>query len=290
MSSSSPNWPDRALVGYVMAYATPSPATPQMISDALSHHYRVFVYAFGYIEPDNSVRLPDGLPESDLKSQIDQIHDGGGIALLSFGGQNNTFTPGPIVETAAINTATVLRQYGFDGIDLDLEDVQVDVAYLEHYIHLLRDQDPHLFVTGAPQIAGGHDGRASLAPSSVFTQAFLERVEFDALFIQAYNQYGGAVFDNLQDTDVGFITASFAPLSRFIPEGTRIIIGEPACDAAGSGLSDPADITRDLQSGSVLKSPRYGGIMTWAINYDADQNWSFAHGVAHLCGATTTNR
>ena len=121
---------------------------------------------------------------------------------------------------------------------------------------------------------------ASLAPDTVFSRAFLQAANFDALLIQEYNQFGGAVFDGLQDTEEGFISASFGPLTQLVPSNTKIIIGEPANTAAGSGLSDPTSVVRDIQSGEVLQSPQYGGVMVWAVNYDYEQNWSFSLDVA----------
>ncbi len=278
----SSKWPDRALVGYVMAYSyTPPPSnvTDGMISDAIKNHYNVFVYAFGAIDSSNNVTLPDGISEADLSTQIQNIHANNGLALLSFGGQNNTFSPGSNVTQAADNTAALIQKYGFDGVDLDLESITVDSAYLESYINELRNKDSSILLTAAPQIAGGYGGPAALAPTNIFTTDFLIKAKFDAILVQEYNQFGGAVFDGKQDTDVGFITASFDPLAKIIPSATKIVVGEPANSTAGSGLSNPADVVQDINSGDVKQSKQYGGVMTWAINYDADQGWSFANGV-----------
>jgi len=284
----SSRWPDQALVGYVIAYnytAPPSKTTNEMITEALSNNYKVFVYSFGYINNANVVSLPDGIDGSDLAQQLTTIHNAGGLALLSFGGQNNTYSPGPDANEAAENTAAFMQKYGFDGVDLDLEDVSVGTEYLEAYIATMREKVSGMLVTCAPQIAGGYGGPASFAPANIFTAEFLKRAQFDAVLVQEYNQYGGAVFDGKQDTDVGFISASFVPLTQIVPSETKIVVGEPSTTAAGSGLSDPQDVVTDISSGSVRQSPQYGGIMTWAINYDAGQDWAFARGVSRVVGA-----
>ncbi|GAA3919354.1 glycosyl hydrolase family 18 protein [Litoribacillus peritrichatus] len=276
------SWPSKSLVGYVSAYGSSVPAnvSDNMIREAIQNKYTVFVYAFGYVHKDNQVSLPSGVetPVSNLAEQINMIHQAGGLALLSFGGQNNTFLPTDPVE-AAKNTVLLCQYHGFDGVDLDLEDIEVGVDFLDLYVSTIRQKDSSLFITAAPQIAGGYGGPASLAPANVFTTSFLKSANFDALFIQEYNQYGGAVFDGLQDTDVGFISASYGPLTKIVPARTKIVVGEPASGSAGSGLSDPSDVVKDIDSGEVMQSPQYGGIMVWSINFDYEQDWSFSRTV-----------
>ncbi|NQZ06449.1 MAG: hypothetical protein HRT35_04735 [Algicola sp.] len=180
----------------------------------------------------------------------------------------------------------IVQQYGFDGIDLDLENVLVDTEYLASYIKQLRVKDSSILLTAAPQIASKANGDAALQPDNIFTTDFLIEAKFDALLVQEYNQRAGAVFDGLQDTAVGFISASFGPLTKIIPATTKIVVGEPANKSAGKGLSDPADVVSDINRGNVLESPQYGGIMVWAINYDSTQGWSFADGIYTVVNAS----
>ncbi len=283
----SNQWPSNVLVGYVAAYGSTIPpnVTTEMITEALANHYTVLVYSFASIDPANKVVLPGGVTNEELKKQVKAIHDNNALALISFGGEQNTFTPNPSnPREAAEQIVAFCQQHSFDGIDLDLEHIEVDQNYLEKMIDAIRTLDSSLYLVAAPQIAGGYGGPASLAPMSIFSKSFLEAARFDALFIQEYNQFGGAVFDGLQDTDIGFISASFEPLTQYIPAGTKIVVGEPASPAAGSGLSNPADIVKDLQSGNVLKNSQYGGLMTWNINVDSQQKWSFARGAMPVTG------
>ncbi|MBQ4813851.1 hypothetical protein J8M20_20975 [Pseudoalteromonas luteoviolacea] len=278
-------WPDKALVGYVTAYGSTQPAnvTTDMIKESLKHHYSVFVYAFGYIHFNNSVVKPSGVSDLDLRAQISDIHTADGIVLLSFGGQNNTFCPNPNdpIE-AAQNTIKLCNEYGFDGIDLDLESVSVDGQYILEYMSEIKKHSS-LFITAAPQIGGGYGSPATFRPA-LFSDAFVRDANFTALLVQEYNQYGGAVFGRLKDTDEGFITASFDSLvdADFVPKDTKIVVGEPANKRAGSGLSDPKEITEDIKSGDVLSNNQFGGVMVWALNYDAEQGWSFANGVTEV--------
>ncbi|MCJ8291045.1 MAG: hypothetical protein HRT58_14660 [Crocinitomicaceae bacterium] len=274
-------WPKRSLVGYVAAYGSivPSNVTNNMISEAITEGYTVFVYAFGSIDAKNIVSIPTGITEADLQQQNDDIHANNSLSLISFGGANNTFLPGMDSKLAASNTVEFCHLYGFDGLDLDLESVDVDASYLTSYIDEIRNIDDGIFITAAPQIAGGYGGPASFAPATIFTKDFLVAAKFSALFVQEYNQFGGAKFEGLVDTDVGFISASFGPLTEIVPFATKIVVGEPANEDAGSGLSNPVEIVKDIASQDVLENSQYGGIMVWAINYDSDQNWTFAKGV-----------
>jgi chitinase len=283
-TKTSKKWTERALVGYVAAYGSTIPpnVTTPMIRNAVDNNYSVFVYAFGIINSDDKLLIPSGITESDLQEQIRIIHDNNGLALISFGGQNNTFCPSRDSAKAALNTVDFCIKYGFDGIDLDLEDVPsyIDSTYLKSYIKIVKEHDETLFVTAAPQISGGYGGPAAFSPNAIFTADLLKNASFDALLVQEYNQFGGAVFNGLKDNDLGFISASFGPLTQLVPKGTKIVIGEPANKDAGTGLSNPLDIVKDINNGGVvLKNQQYGGIMVWAINYDYAQDWSFSRGV-----------
>jgi len=280
----SKQWPERSLVGYVTAYGstTPPNVTNEMISDAIAHKYNVFVYAFGSINASNEVSIPSGITESELQEQIENIHKNNGLALISFGGQNNTFLPGTDPISAGYNTAQLFNKYQFDGIDLDFENITVDVNYLLSYIDEIRKHNNELFITAAPQIGSDEEGKAIFQPKNIFTKEFLNSAALSAVFVQEYNQRGGAVFNGLQDTNVGFISASYPLLTELVPIDTKIIVGEPATRSAATsgGLFNPEDVVKDIQQKEVvLKSSQYGGIMVWAINYDSEQNWSFADGV-----------
>lgn len=278
------SWPNKALVGYITADGSTAPphSINTIVSSAINHNYKVFVYAFGCIDSNYEVTLPSGFNETDLEKQIAMINKDNGLALISFGGGgNNTFLPGDDPISAASATVTFCQKYQFNGIDLDLEHAPFTSNYLISYIEEIRKQDETLFITAAPQIASNADGSAALAPREIFTPELIS-TKLTAILVQEYNQGEGAIFDGLDDTNPDFIVKSFAPLKRIIPSETKIIIGKPACkDAAGSGFNSPASIVRSLQKecSGVIDDPQYGGIMTWDINYDSAQNWSFADGV-----------
>ena len=275
----------KVMVGYVQAETS----TNNMIQEALAHKYNVIVFAFANVTGEQiSV---DNL--NQLQQQVDMVKNSNAIALVSVGGQNISFNPTDSTNFAKLgkNIADFLTDNHLDGLDLDLEGVpaSVTVDHLLEMLKALREQyllnnNKAVIITGAPEVAGGYGSPASLgfALSIWSKRDFLEQANFDALFVQEYNQGGGAFFDGKQDTDVGFISASFGPLSSYIPTPTKIIVGEPATQQAGNGLHLASDIVTDLQSGSVLGSERFAGMMTWSINYDYNNNWKWVDGVSSV--------
>lgn len=172
-----------------------------------------------------------------------------------------------------------------------------------------------LILTAAPQVNGWYgsgqwaSGDAKFA-EPMYTQDFVNQAQFTAFLVQTYNQYGGANFAGLKGTDVGFLSMAFkllsadtraimtgVPATAFkVPASTKIVLGVPnfkdpavtdseykqgVClkDAtcSGVGLYKPADILKDISQ--ITQYPQYGGIMTWIMNSDAYQNWSWVDGL-----------
>ena len=295
-TSNASSWPqdENVLVGYVEGWQNDN---RQVIHNALKSNYNVIVFAFANIDGESVNKGSLLEPDTYLISEIKDIHSNSlnkkGLAIVSFGGQNNTFNPTLNTNFTQLgkNIAAFLKKYDFDGIDLDLETIPAGITNnnIITMINSLRteykkDNNKDVIITSAPQISGGYGNPnlPVLAPSNIFSKDFLEKAKFDAIFVQEYNQFGGAVFDNKQDTDTGFITASFGPLTDYIPASTKVVPGEPATSEAGSGLSDPTSIVDDLMSGNVLSNNRFGGLMTWDINYDANNNWNWGRTVSSV--------
>jgi chitinase len=174
-----------------------------------------------------------------------------------------------------------------------------------------------LILTAAPQISGWY-GKGEWASGSaefaepMYTQSFVNKAHFNAFFVQTYNQYGGAQFGGLNGFDKGFLTYSFKLLSQetrdimkgvpstsfVVPKETKIVLGVPdfkdpkvteaqyrqgACLAdatcSGAGLYKPSDIISDIHQGNLDSYDQFGGLMTWILNSDAYQNWSWVDGV-----------
>ncbi|MGQ4001697.1 glycosyl hydrolase family 18 protein [Francisellaceae bacterium CB299] len=333
----STGWPERAVVGYVRGYDAQWESQPDttndMISDAADHGYNVFVYSFAgqkqngevfytFFKDDMKARIP---------AQMKIIHEHNGLALLSIGGAVNYFDPDMSGNNATITGQAMgrfLAENNYDGLDIDVEHPNASSSIEQNflnYISAMRAEYKSLtgkdaFLTAAPQVSGWYgtgqwaSGSASFA-EPMYTQTFMDNAHLDAVFIQTYNQYGGANFGGKKGYDVGFLTMTFDLLSEqtqdsmpgvptnafYVPETTKIILGVPDYKApyvteakyrtggcladascSGVGLYNPTDITTDINSGDLEQHSQYGGLMTWILNSDSYQNWTWVDGVKEV--------
>ena len=346
-TSSDSNWPNRVVVGYVRGYDAPWQTQPNttnhMISEALHHGYNVLVYSFIGQNDDGTVFFDsdfevDGMKLewdksliADLPNQMKTIHQNNGIALVAIGGGVNFFMPdmsGDKAVSAGKAMGKFIAEHNFDGLDIDVEhpvgSAKDDDNFLR-YIEATRAEykkitGKDMFLTAAPQISGWYgsgqwaSGYAKFA-EPFYTQDFMNKIHFDAVFIQTYNQYGGAIFDGKKGQDVGFLSMTFKLLGQeaqksmpglsdqnlTIPSNTKIVLGVPnyrgpsvtdaqykqglcLADAScsGSGLYHPTDITTDITNGGLGNYEQYGGLMTWIMNSDSYQGWTWVDGVKNV--------
>ncbi|WP_179965694.1 glycosyl hydrolase family 18 protein [Allofrancisella inopinata] len=339
----SSGWPDRAVVGYVRGYDAPWYSQPdttnEMITEAMKRGYNVIVYAFAgqdfHGNVDGEQIDIDGVGyvqfSDNMKARVPEqqkiIHDNGGISLLSIGGGINYFTPDMNNDAEGTGKAMgkFLADNGFDGLDVDVEHPTNGAEKEDNFIAYINAMKAEYmsitgkmpFLTAAPQINGWYgtgqwaSGSASFA-EAMYTQQFMDDAQFDAVFIQTYNQYGGANFGGKKGYDVGFLSMTFNLLSPetrdkmpgitedafYVPKETKIVLGVPdfkdpsvseseyqvgSCLAtakcSGVGLYNPADITKDITDGNLKQYNQYGGVMTWILNSDSYQNWTWVDGV-----------
>ncbi|MBK2277689.1 hypothetical protein IBE39_08515, partial [Francisella philomiragia] len=333
-SSSDSKWPDRVVVGYVKGYDSiwysQPDTTNKMVSEAMDHGYNVLAYAFAGQSKDGNVFFTSWTNEQirDLPNQIKTIHDKYGIALLSIGGAENYFEPDMTTDANAENTGKAMGKFladnGFDGLDIDVEHptngAEKDENFL-NYIEATRAEfksitGKDMFLTAAPQVTGWYgtgpwaSGEAHFAEST-YSQNFMDNAHFNAIFVQTYNQYGGANLCGFVGTDTGFLSCAFKLLTEegqkdmtgisgdwHVPAETKLVLGVPdfkdpsvsaqaykqgtcLADAScsGAGIYDPAEFTKDVTAGNLSSYNQYGGSMTWIMNSDAYQNWSWVDGV-----------
>lgn len=333
--TSDSNWPDRVVVGYVRGYdaiwKTQPDTTDDMISKAADHGYNVFVYSFAGQKPGGEVFFTDWKQSmiDKLDTQIPIIHNKNGIALLAIGGAVNFFDvdmSGDKAISGGKAMAKFLADYGFDGLDIDVEHPNASATgeNFLRYLEAMREEYQKLtgkaeFVTAAPQITGhvgNYPGGNAKFAEKIYTQSFMDKAKLDAVFVQTYNQYGGAKFLGKQGTDVGFLTNVFnllseetrpefeqylSPSSFYVPADTKIVLGVPnyrgpnVTDAeynqgqcmrdatcSGVGIYDPVDLTKDINDGKIANNNQYGGVMTWILNSDEYQNWTWVDGVKNV--------
>lgn len=231
-----------------------------------------------------------GYTTEDFKADIKTVHEKGQKVVLAIGGElgNVTINSDTAAQTFADSAHSLMKEYGFDGVDVDLEH-GIDVTYLAKALHLLADKAGSGFIlTMAPQTLDVYTYDA--------TYLKLAREVSDILTImntQYYNSggmpgWGGAVYS--QGT-IGFLTSLAVTQLESGLRPDQLGLGLPATtQAAGGGYQDPANVAAAIESlvygteaGGFTPPkayPSFRGAMTWSINWDAKNNYKFANTIS----------
>lgn len=287
------------LVGYVDYTHTGQPS----MQTAISHGYNMIVVSFASVTANGDASLSPVLSSYDLQHQINQAHANGTKVLVSVGGEDNTFNPGTSVSSQTVAQsiyANLIKPYGFDGIDFDLESISWSAQQVKNLINNLKQIDPDIIISGAPQasmwVKPGVGTTITFAPALwAGSNGLVESSLFNYIFLQAYNQYGGMqVYQGdkeYMDNTPGILTAVYDLYQQNIHWGTtQLIVGEPSSSDAGHGLTPQqtaADITclktgKSCQYTPSQLYPNTPGVMTWSIGHDADHGWAFANAVKEV--------
>lgn len=236
----------------------------------------------------------------------------GKIVVLSYGGEKGTVTLNNATNiTNFVNsTAAILNEYGFSGVDIDLESgagVLHGAPVIQNMvtaIKQLKARFPKMYLSMAPEhpyVQGGH-----VAYSGIWG-AYLPMIdglrnELDLLHVQLYNNGGLATPYSAQPYQAGSVdmmVASALMLIEGFPlaNGTagtfrglradQVALGLPSGPrAAGSGQATTANINRALDCitrltscGTLIPSrayPEFRGVMTWSINWDVNDGRIFS--------------
>ncbi|RKE19089.1 chitinase [Streptomyces sp. TLI_171] len=287
--SSSPTTPPskkHLLTGYWQNFY--NGATPQRISDVPAA-YDVIAVAFAdatstqgaisfTLDPTLSSKL-NGYTDAQFKADIAAKKAAGKKVIISVGGQNGTVSVAS--SAAATNFAdsaySLIQSYGFNGIDIDLEN-GVNSTYMAQALHSLQSKVGSGFVlTMAPQTidmqsTGGEYFKLALATKDILT----------IVNMQYYNSgtmlgCDGGVY--AQGTE-NFLTGLACIQLQGGLRADQVGLGVPAStSAAGGGYTSPSVVNAALDClasgtncGSFKPSqtwPAIGGAMTWSTNWDA---------------------
>lgn len=226
----------------------------------------------------------------DFKADIAAKKAAGKSVILSVGGElgNVTINSDTTATAFADSAYALMQQYGFNGVDIDLEH-GVNSTYLSKALRQLSAKaGPGLVLTMAPQ---------TLDMQSTGTEYFKTALAVKDILTVVNTQYynsgsmlgcDGKVYSQ---GSVDFLTALACIQLQGGLDASQVGIGVPASSrGAGSGYVDPQVVKNALDclaKGTgcgtfkpVRTYPNIRGAMTWSTNWDATAGnaWSNAVG------------
>lgn len=250
-----------------------------------------FMKAYGAAGTIPTFKLdPDiGLTESQFIDQISELNRQGRSVLIALGGADAHIELRLGQEQdLAEEIIRLVEQYGFDGLDIDLEQAAVTAAdnqvVIPAALRIVKDyyraQSKNFLITMAPEFPYLTSG-GKYVPYITALEGY-----YDWINPQFYNQGGDGIYieglgwiaqnnDNLKQEFIYHIADALANGTNGftkIPHD-KLVFGIPTnIDAAATGfINDPqklyAAFNQLKQQGQPLR-----GVMTWSINWDMGQN------------------
>jgi chitinase len=231
-----------------------------------------------------------GYTQAQFTSDIATLHSRGQKVILSVGGQNGAISVDDAASAAnfASSVYSLIQQYGFDGVDIDLEN-GVNPTYMASALEQLEsDVGSSLIITLAPQTVDTQSTGDDYFALALDIQPILTMINTQYYNSGSMNGCDGNVYSEGTEN---FITALACTELEGGLSPSQVGIGLPASSsAAGSGYVAPsvADDALDCLAarancGTFTPSSAYPGIrgaMTWSINWDASNGYAFADTVA----------
>ncbi|UXY29623.1 chitinase [Streptomyces sp. HUAS TT20] len=231
-----------------------------------------------------------GYTVDQFKADIKAKQAAGKKVIVSVGGQNGTVSVSD--PTSAANFAdsvySLMQTYGFDGVDIDLEN-GLNATYMTQALRALSGKaGSSLILTMAPQTIDMQS-----TSNSYFQTALNLKDILTVVNMQYYNSGSMLGCDGkvYSQGSVDFLTA----LACIQLEGglspSQVGLGLPAStSAAGSGYVSPTVVnnaldclTKATACGTFKPSKTYPGLrgaMTWSTNWDASAGNAWSNSVA----------
>ncbi|WP_442954387.1 fibronectin type III domain-containing protein [Paenibacillus sp. MMS18-CY102] len=291
------NLPKHTLTGYWQNFV--NGATNLRLS-AVPSQYDIIVVSFAEMDVNNPGGVTFGVDSglsaalggytnANLISDISQKRAQGKKVILSIGGEKGNVNLGsasPNVNNFVNSMYGLITQFGFDGIDIDLEN-GLNVANVTSAVRQLQQKvGPNFILTMAPQTIDMQ------YQTSAYMQLYANLKDITTVInVQYYNS--GCMLGRdgkcYSQGTVDFLTAlSDLTLQWVAP--SQLGVGVPATSsAAGGGYVSPAVVNQALgclatgnNCGSykpVAKYPDIRGAMTWSVNWDASSGYNLANTV-----------
>ncbi|MEV7522281.1 glycosyl hydrolase family 18 protein [Streptomyces sp. NPDC091371] len=290
----NPAVPKHALTGYWQNFN--NGATVQKISD-VSAQYDIIAVSFadatttpGAITFNLDSAGLGGYTVAQFKADIAAKKAAGKSVILSIGGEKGTIT---VNDSASANNLAnsawaLMQEYGFSGIDIDLEN-GLNPTYMTQALRALSGKaGSSLVITMAPQTIDMQSTQGGYFKTALAVKDILTVVNMQYYNSGSMNGCDGKVYSQ---GSVDFLTALACIQLEGGLDPSQVGIGVPASPSgAGSGYVSPTIVNnaldclaRGTSCGSFKPSKTYPGLrgaMTWSTNWDAKAGhaWSDAVG------------
>ncbi|AZM60301.1 MULTISPECIES: chitinase [unclassified Streptomyces] len=286
--------PRHAVTGYWQNFN--NGAAVQRISDVQSQ-YDIIAVAFadatatpGAVTFNLDTAGLNGYTVAQFKADIRAKQAAGKKVIISVGGERGTVSVNDSASATnfANSVYALMQEYGFDGVDIDLEN-GLNATYMTQALRSLSAKaGPSMILTMAPQTIDMQS-----TSNSYFRTALNVKDILTVVNMQYYNSGSMLGCDGkvYSQGSVDFLTALACIQLEGGLDPSQVGLGLPASTrGAGSGYVSPSVVnnaldclTRGTGCGSFKPSrtyPSLRGAMTWSTNWDATAGnaWSNAVG------------
>ncbi|QXI14040.1 chitinase [Pseudomonas zeae] len=248
---------------------------------------------------------PFNVSDAEFRRQVGVLNSQGRAVLISLGGADAHIELRSGQEQPLANEIIrLVETYGFDGLDIDLEQSAIDFAanktVLPAALKLVKDhyagQGKHFIISMAPEFP--------YLTSTGKYLSYLQALEgyYDFIAPQFYNQGGDGVWvpeanngagawiaqnnDALKEDFLYYLTESLVTGTRGFARipADKFVIGLPANnDAAATGYVIDKTVVGNVLKRLAIKGLPIKGLMTWSVNWDNGSskdglpyNWEFS--------------